>query len=183
MITTRFLTHDDFMEIRKRAGTMTAFDWNCLWGNTISEKYEPLYIKIIEVTNVVIRKGGSGYFWLACGPEMATVFQSTMAFKESPTEYFPQGTNDIQWIGTVNRKWRLYTDPLFPVNEILIGCADVASADPKFFALMKVANFVAGGEDDESATDMFRVLCQQLGVSPGESKPEPLTRLKNTVDS
>jgi hypothetical protein len=183
MITTRFLTHDDFMEIRKKAGTMTAFDWNCMDGNTIAEKYEPLYVKLVEVTNVVIRKGGSGYFWIATSPEMATVFQSTMAFKDSPTEYLPQGTGDIQWIGTVNRKWRLYTDPQFPVNEILIGCTEVASAEPKYFALMKVANFVAG-DDDESTTDMFRMLCQSLGVAPGESHPEPLTRLaKDTVES
>ena len=170
-VTTRFMSHEEFMKVREKAGTKTAFDWNCLDGDTILEKYEPLYVKLVEVTNVIIRKGGYGYFWVLCNPLMGTVFENAMGFKESPTDYFPQGTEEILWIGTLHRKWRLYTDPLYPTNEILIGCTESPAGEPKYYATMLVANFVQGDDDDSDITaDLLRMLSQS-GLAPNQSKP------------
>jgi hypothetical protein len=121
-------------DLRNNAGTVTAWDFNTALGDTIKEKYESLYVKVVEVSNVVHRKtlrGGAN--WLVTSPEVASIFETaTAGFAPAPSETFTSSLG-IQYVGTVNNRWRLYKDPLFPTNQILMGYKGDSYMDSGYF--------------------------------------------------
>lgn len=121
-------------DLRLNAGTVAAWDFNTSLGDTIKEKYESLYVKIVEVSNVVHRKtlrGGAN--WLVTSPEVASIFETaTAGFAPAPSETFTSSLG-IQYVGTVNNRWRLYKDPLFPTNQILMGYKGDSYMDSGYF--------------------------------------------------
>jgi hypothetical protein len=121
-------------DLRNNAGTVAAWDFNTALGETIKEKYESLYVKVVEVSNVIHRKtlrGGAN--WLVTSPEVASIFETaTAGFAPAPSETFTSSLG-IQYVGTVNNRWRLYKDPLFPSNQILMGYKGDSYMDSGYF--------------------------------------------------
>ena len=121
-------------DLRLNAGTVAAWDFNTALGDTIKEKYESLYVKIVEVSNVVHRKtlrGGAN--WIVTSPEVASIFETaTAGFAPQPSETFTSSIG-IQYVGTVAARWRLYKDPLFPTNQILLGYRGDSYMDSGYF--------------------------------------------------
>jgi len=121
-------------DLRNNAGTIAVWDFNTALGDTIKEKYESLYIKVVEVSNVVHRKTlRGGCNWLVTSPEVASVFETaTAGFAPSPSETFTSSLG-IQYVGTINNRWRLYKDPLFPQGQILMGYKGDSYMDSGYF--------------------------------------------------
>lgn len=121
-------------DLRNNAGTVAAWDFNTALGETIKEKYESLYVKVVEVSNVVHRKTlRGGCNWLVTSPEVASIFETaTAGFAPAPSETFTSSLG-IQYVGTVNNRWRLYKDPLFPNNQILMGYKGDSYMDSGYF--------------------------------------------------
>jgi hypothetical protein len=121
-------------DLRNNAGTIAAWDFNTALGETIKEKYESLYVKIVEISNVIHRKtlrGGAN--WLVTSPEVASIFETaTAGFAPAPSETFTSSLG-IQYVGTINNRWRLYKDPLFPTNQILLGYKGDSYMDSGYF--------------------------------------------------
>jgi len=101
-------------DLLNNAGTVSAWDFSTALGDTIKERYESLYVKIVEVSNVIHRKtlrGGAN--WIVTSPEVASIFETaTAGFAPAPSETFTSRLG-IQYFGTINNRWRLYKDPLF----------------------------------------------------------------------
>jgi hypothetical protein len=121
-------------DLRNNAGTIAVWDFNTALGDTIKEKYESLYIKVVEVSNVVHRKTlRGGCNWLVTSPEVASVFETaTAGFAPAPSETFTSSLG-IQYVGTINNRWRLYKDPLFPQGQILLGYKGDSYMDSGYF--------------------------------------------------
>ncbi|MHA2043206.1 MAG: hypothetical protein ACW99G_00345 [Candidatus Thorarchaeota archaeon] len=121
-------------DLRNNAGTVSSWDFSTALGDTIKEKYESLYVKIVEVSNVVHRKtlrGGAN--WLVTSPEVASIFETaTAGFAPAPSETFTSSLG-IQYVGTVNNRWRVYKDPLFPTGQILMGYKGDSYMDSGYF--------------------------------------------------
>ena len=121
-------------DLRQNAGTVTAWDFNTSLGDTIKEKYESLYVKIVEISSVIHRKtlrGGANF--IVTSPEVASIFETaTAGFAPAPSETFSSSLG-IQYVGTVNNRWRLYKDPLFPSNQILMGYKGDSYLDSGYF--------------------------------------------------
>jgi hypothetical protein len=121
-------------DLRLNAGTVAAWDFNTALGDTIKEKYESLYVKIVEISNVVHRKtlrGGAN--WIVTSPEVASIFETaTAGFAPQPSENFTSSIG-IQYVGTVAARWRMYKDPLFPTNQILLGYRGDSYMDSGYF--------------------------------------------------
>lgn len=121
-------------DLRNNAGTIAAWDFNTALGDTVKEKYESLYIKLVEISNVIHRKtlrGGAN--WLVCSPEVASIFETaTAGFAPTMSDTFTSSLG-IQYVGTVNSKWRLYKDPLFPTGQILCGYKGDSYMDSGYF--------------------------------------------------
>jgi hypothetical protein len=121
-------------DLRNNAGTVASWDFNTALGDTIKEKYESLYVKVVEVSNVVHRKTlRGGCNWLVTSPEVASIFETaTAGFAPAPSETFTSSLG-IQYVGTVNNRWRLYKDPLFPSGQILMGYKGDSYMDSGYF--------------------------------------------------
>jgi hypothetical protein len=121
-------------DLRNNAGTVAAWDFNTALGDTIKEKYESLYVKVVEVSNVVHRKTlRGGCNWLVTSPEVASIFETaTAGFAPAPSENFTSSLG-VQYVGTVNNRWRLYKDPLFPAGQILMGYKGDSYMDSGYF--------------------------------------------------
>jgi hypothetical protein len=121
-------------DLRQNAGTVAAWDLATALGDTIKEKYEALYVKIVEVSNVIHRKtlrGGANF--LVTSPEVASIFETaTAGFAPAPSETFTSSLG-IQYVGTVANRYRLYKDPLFPTNQILMGYKGDSYMDSGYF--------------------------------------------------
>ena len=116
------------------AGTVGAWDFSTALGDTIKEKYESLYVKIVEMSAVIHRKtlrGGAN--WIVTSPEVASIFETaTAGFAPAPSETFTSSLG-IQYVGTINNRWRLYKDPLFRTNQILMGYKGDSYMDSGYF--------------------------------------------------
>ena len=121
-------------DLRTNAGTVTAWDFATALGDTIKEKYEALYVKVVEVSNVVHRKTlRGGCNWIVTSPEVSSIFETaTAGFAPAPSETFTSSLG-IQYVGTVNARWRLYKDPLFPTNQMLMGYKGDSYMDSGYF--------------------------------------------------
>ena len=121
-------------DLRNNAGTVAAWDLATSLGDTIKEKYESLYVKIVEVSNVIHKKtlrGGANF--LVTSPEVASIFDTaTAGFAPAPSETFTSSLG-IQYVGTVANRYRLYKDPLFPTNQILMGYKGDSYMDSGYF--------------------------------------------------
>jgi hypothetical protein len=104
------------------------------FGETIKEKYESLYVKIVEVSNVIHRKtlrGGANF--IVTSPEVASIFETaTAGFAPAPSETFTSSLG-IQYVGTVNNRYRIYKDPLFPTSQLLMGYKGDSYMDSGYF--------------------------------------------------
>lgn len=121
-------------DLRNNAGTIAVWDFNTALGDTIKEKYESLYVKVTQVSSVVHRKTlRGGCNWLVTSPEVASVFETaTAGFAPSPSEGFTSSLG-VQYVGTINNRWRLYKDPLFPQGQILMGYKGDSYMDSGYF--------------------------------------------------
>jgi len=121
-------------DLRNNAGTVASWDFNTALGDTIKEKYESLYVKVVEVSNVVHRKTlRGGCNWIVTSPEVASIFETaTAGFAPAPGEGFTSSLG-IQYVGTVNNRWRLYKDPLFPSGQVLMGYKGDSYMDSGYF--------------------------------------------------
>lgn len=121
-------------DLRSNAGTVAAWNFGSALGDTIKEKYESLYVKVVEVSNVIHRKTLRGSAnWLVTSPEIASMFETaTAGFAPAPSDTF-NSTLGVQYVGTINNRWKLYKDPLFPTSEILMGYKGDSYMDSGYF--------------------------------------------------
>ena len=121
-------------DLGNNAGTIGVWDFNTALGDTIKEKYESLYVKVVEVSNVVHRKTlRGGCNWLVTSPEVASIFETaTAGFAPAPSDTFTSSLG-VQYVGTVNNRWRIYKDPLFPQGQILMGYKGDSYMDSGYF--------------------------------------------------
>jgi hypothetical protein len=121
-------------DLRTNAGTVSTWDFNTALGDTIKEKYESLFVKVVEISAVVHRKTlRGGCNWIVTSPEVAAIFETaTAGFAPAPSETFTSSLG-IQYVGTVNARWRLYKDPLFPTNQMLLGYKGDSYMDSGYF--------------------------------------------------
>lgn len=147
-----FFSSQEIAEIAHRAGTICSWDFNCALGDTIMEKYESLYVKCYEMTNVLLKMGAVGYFWIVTSPEVSSIFETVKSgFNPITAEEFesemiggikPMGLlPQVSYRGAINARWRLYTDTMMPSNMLLIGCNDTLE-DSSHYGRMAIFNFI-----------------------------------------
>jgi len=121
-------------DLRNNAGTVGTWDYNTTLGDTLKEKYESLYIKIVEMSAVIHRKtlrGGANF--IVTSPEVASIFETaTAGFAPDPSETFTSSLG-VQYVGTINKRWKIYKDPLFPTNQLLLGYKGDTYMDSGYF--------------------------------------------------
>jgi len=136
----RFFTHPVVDWFLTNAGTTITFDWKTLsLGDTIKEKNEALYTKLVETTNMVVQKGGKGFFWIVCTPQMSDFMATSVNFVPAFNEQFPLGYNIVQRMGILGKRWLIYSDPLVAADTLLIG-AGFSKKHVNYYCKIKIEN-------------------------------------------
>lgn len=121
-------------DLRTNAGTVASWDYAAALGTNIKEKYESLYVKLMEVSATIHRKTlRSGANFVVCSPEVAAMFETaTAGFAPSPSETFTS-TLGVQYVGTVNSRFKLYKDPTATSTQLLMGYKGDSYMDSGYF--------------------------------------------------
>lgn len=102
---------------RDEALTINCFDMETALGDTLKEKYESLYIKLVETSKEI--EGLSGLYpnWMVTTPEIASIFETSSSWWQ-PTllERRP-----VEYVMVINQKWRLYKTDHLDEDEIVLG--------------------------------------------------------------
>lgn len=115
-------------------------------GDTLKEKYESIYLKMIRLSVEAYRKNGStGFNGLITSPELMALFESVCP-RFAPTGFCDQhkdGDQDgpVMYHGVLNQRYRMYETPMMPKNQILLCCVKdnkAVTEDPDFLALLEV---------------------------------------------
>ena len=150
----KFLNHKQIEDIADHAWLKETWDFNLSLGDTIKEKYESLYCKVVELNNKLVKSGAKGYFWIVTSPEIASIFETcTWGYNPIGCREFeeknaikhiggvvPQGLAYIEYCGTLYSKWRLYKDSQL-TEQIIVGCNDVMQPYTNY-ACLTIENFI-----------------------------------------
>lgn len=124
--------------VRENAGTRAAWSWASALGDTVMEKFESIFVKLIELTNVLEAKGAEGELWLLTGTQMGEVLKCSASFSGDSTP--PRDALGILYHGMINKRWRLWIDSKAPSNQMLLG-AGYDPSEVKSFCAMTVFDF------------------------------------------
>lgn len=142
---------DDLLRLLDNAGTVSCWNFQTALGDTIMEKYESLYVHLIEVNNFILHKAPpGGYFWIATTKEIASFLEERPGFTSSSEKKFGPYpfdrqyalgySEEVQDIGTVNNRWRIFACDKIPTNKMLMGL-DNYERDPIAYARLSIENF------------------------------------------
>jgi len=135
-----FFNHDEIVELSNKAENVIELDWNKLLGDTIKERYESLYLVVLNLTKDLSKDDPKKRTsWIVTSPELASIFETATA-GFSPAGSYDE-TNKVLFAGTINGRWYLYKDYEIDKNIILIG-HDNYERDPKHYARIVVNNFI-----------------------------------------
>lgn len=134
------IDHHDVEQLLKNAKTVYSWDFG-MCGKTISEKRESFLITLADASNVVCRKGGYGYFWVVVSAKMLSFIEGV----RDPIwteEYLALGSSQVDYLGVLNLRWRLYCDQYMNAEQVLVGLGGTDNI-PERFARISVSNFVS----------------------------------------
>jgi hypothetical protein len=141
-----FFTSQKLYKLYLEAATKVVWDWSTALGDTVTEKFESLYVKFTESTNCLLQKGAKGYFWVAVSPKMVSVLEASSSFERHFILHELEGQEPLglgdepTFRGVLCKKWRVYSCPGFDCGRILIGCNDEEEHQSHYLA-MTVENF------------------------------------------
>ncbi len=142
-------------KIANNCGTKKSLDFAKLLGETIKEKWESLYVEMVKTGNEIRDKSFAPFVanFVVTSPEIASVFEDAChGLTSVPPLYMPSAT-DIQHIGTVCHRWRVYTDPKMSVKRIILGYHGMKSMDQGLFF---TANNLFEISDKSADSDKFQ---------------------------
>lgn len=123
-------------KISEIATTKTTWDFHSAFGDTVIEKYESLYIKLIETSNLINNKtlrGGANF--IITSPEIGSIFQT------ATSGYYYVDSNPVFGLvkdcGTVNSRWRLFENILMKQGKIIMGYKGKNNLDSGLFLGIK----------------------------------------------
>jgi hypothetical protein len=133
------MTLDEFLELFDNAGTVSLWDFNCALGTTCREKYESLWMKLLELAGVISQKIGKQMtYWAAVHPCVGTAcFQG---FSHSP-RLIPMGGTEPIYLGTLCQRMEIFECPLPDPTRILVGCGN-EKMTPEHYARLSLCNYV-----------------------------------------
>lgn len=91
---------------------------------TKQEWYQTLVQKINEVSNEIHKRTLRGRAnWIVTSPEIATILESTNSFRSEKVLTGTDNENNIgiEKFGTLSSRYKIFVDPYFPYNKMLIG--------------------------------------------------------------
>jgi len=109
--------------IENKVGYTANYDYANVSGtNSMAEKYQALYSKVLEVSNqIAVRTRRGAANWMIVNPNVLTILQTLKSFNFAPaTSSYVDPTN-IGLAGTIEGRFKVFTDIIRTSDDILMG--------------------------------------------------------------
>lgn len=117
------LTEAKIQDLLKSIGSMQSIFFNDAHERSVMEKYHWLYTQLTSVSTNIYRETKIGYAnWILTSPEIGSVLECcTAGFSPSYNSTELLDGMNVAYLGTLNRKWKLYTTAALPAEQLVTG--------------------------------------------------------------
>lgn len=121
--------------IETRVGYTTNYDFKNVSGtNSMAEKYQALYQKVLEVSNqIAVRTKRGAANWMIVNPNVLTVLQTLKSFNFAPTSTTYIDPTNVGLSGTIEGRFKVFTDIIKTSDDVLMGYKGPAETDAGIF--------------------------------------------------
>lgn len=109
-------------------------------GETVLSEYETIHSSILDATNILVKKGAKGFFWIATSDDISYIFQAASRFFENNYNYSSVEVDGIAYVGSLFDRWRIFTCDAIPENQMLIGVNNTEESS-SHYAKLSITNF------------------------------------------
>jgi len=109
--------------IEGKVGYTANYDYlNVSGTNTMAEKYQAMYSKVLEVSNqIAVRTRRGAANWMIVNPNVLTILQTLKSFNFAPTTSTYVDPTNIGLAGTIEGRFKVFTDIIRTSDDILMG--------------------------------------------------------------
>jgi len=117
--------------IEDKVGYTTNYDYANVSGtNSMAEKYQALYSKILEVSNqIAVRTRRGAANWMVVNPNILTVLQTLKSFNFAPSATNYVDPTNVGLAGTIEGRFKVFTDIIRTSDDVLLGYKGNAETD------------------------------------------------------
>jgi len=117
--------------IEAKVGYTTNYDYANVSGtNSMTEKYQALYTKILEVSNqVAVRTRRGAANWMIVNPNVLTVLQTLRSFNFAPASSSYVDPTNIGLAGAIEGRFKVFTDIIRTNNDVVMGYKGSSETD------------------------------------------------------
>jgi len=109
--------------IEGKVGYTANYDYANVSGtNSMAEKYQALYTKVLEVSNqIAVRTRRGAANWMIVNPNVLTILQTLKSFNFAPSTSSYVDPTNIGLAGTIEGRFKVFTDIIRTSDDILMG--------------------------------------------------------------
>lgn len=117
--------------IESKVGYTANYDYANVSGtNSMAEKYQALYTKILEVSNqIAVRTRRGAANWMIVNPNVLTILQTLKSFNFSPSSSSYVDPTNIGLAGTIEGRFKVFTDIIKTSDDVLMGYKGASETD------------------------------------------------------
>jgi len=109
--------------IESKVGYTANYDYSNVSGtNSMAEKYQAMYTKVLEVSNqIAVRTRRGAANWMIVNPNVLTILQTLKSFNFAPSASSYVDPTNIGLAGTIEGRFKVFTDIIRTTDDILMG--------------------------------------------------------------
>ncbi len=117
--------------IESKVGYTATYDYANVSGtNSMAEKYQALYTKILEVSNqIAVRTRRGAANWMIVNPNVLTILQTLKSFNFAPISSSYVDPTNIGLAGTIEGRFKVFTDIIRTSDDVLMGYKGATETD------------------------------------------------------
>jgi len=117
--------------IESRVGYTANYDYANVSGtNSMAEKYQALYVKVLEVSNrIAVRTRRGAANWMIVNPNVLTILQTLKSFNFAPTTSSYVDPTNVGLAGIIEGRFKVFTDIIKTSDDILMGYKGPSETD------------------------------------------------------
>lgn len=117
--------------IEKKVGYTANYDYANVSGtNSMAEKYQALYTKVLEVSNqIAVRTRRGAANWMIVNPNVLTILQTLKSFNFAPSSSTYVDPTNVGLAGTIEGRFKVFTDIIRTSDDVLMGYKGATETD------------------------------------------------------
>ena len=117
--------------IETKVGYTANYDYAAVSGtNSMAEKYQALYSKVLEVSNqIAVRTRRGAANWMIVNPNVLTILQTLKSFNFAPSSSSYVDPTNIGMAGTIEGRFKVFTDIIRTSDDVLMGYKGASETD------------------------------------------------------